>query len=162
MEGHGYSPWPLPKGLIASFHSLIIGYARQIFALSRAGILPPSLQKLNRRYQTPNRALFVGSIIGILCLLTGKTSDIIILSAFGAVTMYAISLLSLFQIRKKNAAPASFQTPGYPVVPFITLILAFLCLIALAVFNPIHGLIFLGGATLWVGYLLISTHRKAS
>ncbi len=142
-------------GLIASFHSLIIGYARQIFALSRAGILPPSLQKLNRRYQTPNRALLVGSIIGILCLLSGKTSDIIILSAFGAVAMYAISLLSLFQIRKKNAAPASFQTPGYPVVPFITLILALLCLIALAVFNPIHGLIFLVGATLWIGYLLL-------
>lgn len=142
-------------GLIASFHSLIIGYARQIFALSRAGILPASLQKLNRRYQTPNRALLVGSIIGIVCLLTGKTSDIIILSAFGAVAMYTISMLSLFRLRKKSEHPAHFQTPGYPVVPFLTLILALLCLIALIVFNPMHGLIFLGGGVVWVGYLLI-------
>src|ERR1700692_3753634 len=30
-------------GLIASFHSIIIGYSRQIFALSRSGYLPTFL-----------------------------------------------------------------------------------------------------------------------
>jgi len=64
-------------------------------------------------------------------------------------------MLSLFQLRKKSTHPAHFQTPGYPAVPFITLILALLCLIALVVFNPMHGLIFLGGGVVWVGYLLI-------
>lgn len=35
-------------GLVASFHSLIIGYSRQIFALSRAGFLPAFLGSVNK------------------------------------------------------------------------------------------------------------------
>jgi ethanolamine permease len=33
-------------GLIASFHGIILGYSRQIFALARAGYLPGSAQFL--------------------------------------------------------------------------------------------------------------------
>ncbi|MEX5538957.1 ethanolamine permease, partial [Pseudomonas syringae] len=33
-------------GLVASFHGIILGYSRQIYALGRAGFLPQGLAKL--------------------------------------------------------------------------------------------------------------------
>ena len=38
-------------GLVASFHGIIIGYSRQIFALARAGYLPATLATLHPRFQ---------------------------------------------------------------------------------------------------------------
>ncbi|WP_442979416.1 amino acid permease, partial [Salmonella enterica] len=47
-------------GLIASFHGIILGYSRQIFALSRAGYLPELLGKVHPRFHTPHIAIVAG------------------------------------------------------------------------------------------------------
>ncbi len=39
-------------GLVASFHGIILGYSRQIFALARAGYLPRSLAAVHPRFET--------------------------------------------------------------------------------------------------------------
>src|SRR6478735_1572432 len=101
-------------GLIASFHSLIIGYSRQIFALSRSGFLPAVLSNVNKKFQTPHWALIAGMIIGLCSLFTGTTDKVIIISALGAVTMYCISMISLFKLRKQSSHQPSFKTPLYP------------------------------------------------
>ncbi len=44
-------------GLIASFHGIILGYSRQIFALARAGYLPRFLSTVHPRFKTPHRAI---------------------------------------------------------------------------------------------------------
>ena len=44
-------------GLIASFHGIIIGYSRQIFALARAGYLPKFLSAVHPKFRTPHRAI---------------------------------------------------------------------------------------------------------
>lgn len=50
-------------GLIASFFSIIFGYSRQVFALSRAGYLPRVLSLTSKR-KTPYLALLVpGSLV---------------------------------------------------------------------------------------------------
>ncbi len=53
-------------GLIASFHSIIFAYGRQIFSLSRAGYFPRWLSRTHPRRQTPHVALFVGALLGYL------------------------------------------------------------------------------------------------
>jgi ethanolamine permease len=45
-------------GLVASFHGIIMGYSRQIFALARAGYLPPMLAVIHPRFKTPHRAIW--------------------------------------------------------------------------------------------------------
>ncbi len=56
-------------GLIASFFSIIYGYSRLVFALSRAGYLPQSLS-LTTEKKVPSRALFVPGVFGFLVSLT--------------------------------------------------------------------------------------------
>lgn len=52
-------------GLIASFHGIIMGYSRQIFALARAGFLPPALASVHPKTKTPVWAILAGGVVGI-------------------------------------------------------------------------------------------------
>jgi ethanolamine permease len=133
-------------GLVASFHGLIIGYSRQIFALSRSGFLPKVLGQVNRRYQTPHWALVSGALVGILSLYTGTTGQVITLSAMGAVSMYIISMVSLLKLGRRET-PA-FKTPFYPWFPILALLLSILCLLAILWYNRALGAGFLGGLLL--------------
>ena len=140
-------------GLVASFHGIILGYSRQFFALARAGYLPSFLAKLSR-FQTPHRAILAGGVVGIAAIYSDGlinlggmtlTAAMITMAVFGAIVMYIMSMLSLFKLRKTEPLlERTFRAPGYPIVPGIALALAVVCLVAMAWFNALIGLIFLG------------------
>lgn len=150
-------------GLVASFHGIILGYSRQFFALARAGYLPAGLAKLSR-FQTPYRAIITGGLVGIAAIYSDSlinlqgmslTAAMITMAVFGAIVMYIMSMLSLFKLRKSEPAlQRPFMAPGYPIVPAIALALAIVCLVSMAWFNPVIGLIFLGFMA--VGYVYFS------
>ena len=133
-------------GLIASFHGLMVGYSREIYALSREGLLPSFLSNIHPKFQTPHWALIAGAGIGLVSLFTGTTDKVIIISALGAVVMYTISMLSLLYMRQKNIiSNQSFKTPFYPWFPIIALILSLICLIAIIWYNFLVSIIFFAG-----------------
>lgn len=118
-------------GLVASFHGPLPGYSRQLFALARAGYLPGSLARLNGR-GAPHGALLAGAGVGVAALLTGHTDQLITLAVLGALVMYAVSLGSLFVLRRREPGLARpFAVPGYPWVPAVALALVLLSLGAL-------------------------------
>jgi ethanolamine permease len=132
-------------GLIASFHSGILGYSRQLFALARSGYLPTILSRIHSRFQTPHIAIFVGGLVGIASILMGNTQQLIIISALGAVVMYIISMVSLFVLRQKEPnLERPFQTPFYPYFPAIALVLSSVCLVSIVYYNLILSAIFFG------------------
>jgi len=145
-------------GLIASFHSLIIGYSRQIFALSRSGFLPEVLSRVNTKFQTPHWALIAGMFVGLLSLFTGTTDKVIIISALGAVVMYCTSMISLFKLRRQASHQPSFKTPLYPWFPAIALSLSIVSLIAIIYYNLMLSMIFFAGLILV--YLLFMLSGK--
>jgi ethanolamine permease len=148
-------------GLIASFNSIITSYSRQIFALSRAEILPKSLAHIHTRYKTPDLALLAGLGIGVISIFSGKTNDLIILSAMGATSMYIVSLFSLFALRKNNPSlNRPFLVPYYPIVPMIALVLGIVCLIAMFYFNIKLGCVFFVGGLITIGLHEITIQRK--
>jgi ethanolamine permease len=148
-------------GLIASFHGLIIGYSRQIFALARSGFLPSALAKVSRKFRTPDRALIAGGIVGLISIFTGTTDKVIILSALGAVFMYCISMVSLLAWKKKQPVTTqSFKTPLYPYFPILALVLSVVCLIAIIWYNFLLSLIFFAGlATVIMVFVLLGKHQ---
>lgn len=159
-------------GLVASFHGIILGYSRQFFALARAGYLPPSLAKLHPRFQTPHRAIIAGGVIGIAAIYSdglvnlqgmSLTAAMITMAVFGAIVMYIMSMLSLFKLRQREPALARpFLAPGYPLVPSIALLLAVVCLVAMAWFNPVIGLVFTVFMAAGYGYFHFTAQQRAS
>ena len=153
-------------GLIASFHGIIMGYSRQIFALARAGYLPKSLSAVNRRFQTPHWAILAGSVVGLLAIFSDSlivigglplTANIVTMSVFGAIVMYIISMAALFKLRKSEPKlERPFMAPLFPFAPALALGLAILCLAAMIYYNQLLALIFGGLMLLGYGYFRLT------
>jgi ethanolamine permease len=141
-------------GLIASFHGIIVGYSRQIFALGRAGYLPEILAKVHPKFATPHWAILAGGAVGIAAIFSdnliklgglGLTANIVTISVFGAIVLYIISMAALFKLRiSEPGLERSFMAPGYPVVPAIALFLSIGCLVTMVWFNQLLFVIFVG------------------
>ena len=157
-------------GLVASFHGIILGYSRQFFALARAGYLPVGLAKLSR-FQTPHRAITAGGVVGVAAIYSdglinlqgmSLTAAMITMSVFGAIVMYIMSMLSLFRLRRTEPnLPRSYRAPGYPFVPALALAIALVCLVAMAWFNPVIGLVFLTFMGVGFVYFLFTARQRA-
>lgn len=89
-------------GLIASFHGIILAAGRSSFEFGRVKFAPAFLGKIHHKFQTPANALGANMLIGIIALLTGKTSEIITISVFGALTLYIFSMIALLKLRRKE------------------------------------------------------------
>jgi ethanolamine permease len=133
-------------GLIASFHGIILAAGRSSLEFGRIRYAPAFLAKIHPRFKTPSNALLVNMLIGIstLLLLNKKTADIIIISVFGALTLYIISMISLLRLRKKEPQlERPFKVPVYPVFPITALIIALVSIVAMTIYNPRLALIYL-------------------
>ena len=123
-------------GLIASFFSIIYGYSRLIFAMSRAGYLPRALSLTNNR-QSPWVALIVPGIIGFLMSLTGQGDLLILVAVFGATLSYILMMASHIKLRLAEPdLPRPYRTPGGIVTSGIALVLACIALVAGFLVDP--------------------------
>jgi ethanolamine permease len=164
-------------GLIASFHGIIMGYSRQIFALARAGFLPRVLAELHPRRRTPHWAILAGGAVGIAAIYSDKivsiagqplTASIVTMSALGAIVMYIISLLSLMRLRRSEPQlERPFRVAFYPLFPLTALVIAIVSLVAIVYYNPqvaglFAALALLGAVvTGWRGRFRSDTSRDA-
>lgn len=147
-------------GLVASFHGLILAAGRSTYEMGRVHNIPSFLGKISPRFHTPANALIGNMVIGILALLSGKTSEIIIVSVFGALTLYIISMISIVILRKREPElPRPFRVRFYPLFPLVALIIASISIVAMFIFNPKLGLIYF--SILIVTFLLYRTFKTA-
>ena len=98
-------------GLVASFHTIIYAYGRNIYSLARAGYLPRGLSLTLRGRQTPHLALVAGAVIGYaIALLLAFGGDwlggsvpvvavLLNMAVFGAVISYALMMISFIRLR---------------------------------------------------------------
>ena len=149
-------------GLVASFHGIILGYSRQIFALARAGFLPRFLGIVHPRLGTPWVAVLAGGVVGVGAIYSDRlisfggqslTANIVTMSVFGAILMYMLSMASLFRLRKREPdLPRPFRAIGYPFLPAWALLCSSVCMVSLAYYNRLVALVFAG--LLVSGYLV--------
>lgn len=159
-------------GLIASFHGIILGYSRQIFALSRAGYMPKYFGEVNDKFKTPHRAIIAGAVVGVAAIMGDSfqfagqslTANLITMAVFGAIVMYIVSMMSLFALRKNEPnLERPFAAVAYPLFPAIALGLAVISLVTMIYFNQQLTVVFFGLMAL--GYIYFSMtqhHRDAS
>lgn len=146
-------------GLVASFHGLILAAGRSTFEMGRVRNLPAFLGKISPRFKTPAYALIANMVIGIIALISGETAIIITISVFGALTLYIISMISLFVLRKNEPdLQRPFRVPLYPIFPGTALVIAIAAFIAMLVYNLRWGILYL--SILMIGLLLFKLMKK--
>jgi ethanolamine permease len=159
-------------GLVASFHGIIIGYSRQIFALSRAGYLPAPLGRIHPKLGTPYMAILAGGVVGIAAIFSDEwvsfggqslTANIVTMSVFGAIVMYVLSMASLFKLRRAEPRLARpFTAPAYPGFPAFALVAAVICLGTMVYFNRLVAGLFVGLMAVGYGYFLSTGPRRGT
>ncbi|CAH0990428.1 putative amino acid permease YhdG [Sinobacterium norvegicum] len=123
-------------GLIASFFSIIYGYSRLVFALSRAGYLPQFLSLTSER-KAPTWALVIPAIFGFLVSLTGEGDLILGMAVVGATISYALMAISHILLRLNHPEMhRPYKTPGGIFTSGISLVLAIVALTGVYAFDP--------------------------
>ncbi|MDT7828322.1 amino acid permease [Pricia sp. S334] len=100
-------------GLIASFHTIIFAFGRQIYSLSRAGYFPVFFSVTHSKRKTPYTALILGSAIGFAVLLitrflAGEESGVFIggallnIAVFSAMLSYILQCGSFILLRRRK------------------------------------------------------------
>ena len=156
-------------GLLASFHTIIYAYGRQIFSLSRAGYFPSWLSVTHGSRKTPHRALIAGSLLGFaVCLaiqFAGQNSAVgavlLNMAVFGAVLAYVLQMASFILLRRNfPQIDRPYRSPlGIPgaaiaiAVSLATLVMLFL--------NPDYRLGVIGAAVWFLcGIVYFAAYAK--
>jgi ethanolamine permease len=99
-------------GIIASFHTIIYAYGRNVYSLSRAGYYPHWLSVTHGKRQTPYVALVAGAVIGFgLALLLDQATKnewlggdlsaaLLSMAVGGAVVSYFLQMVSFILLRR--------------------------------------------------------------
>jgi len=123
-------------GLIASFHTIIFAFGRQIYSLSRAGYFPLILSKTHSKRKTPYTALILGSVIGFSVLLitkflAGEKSEVFIggallnIAVFSAMLSYVLQSASFLLLRKNQPdLDRPYKSPFGKTGAWITIVIA--------------------------------------
>lgn len=157
-------------GLVASFHGIVLGYSRQMFALARAGYLPAWFAKVHPRFRTPVNALLGGGIVGIAAVFSDQwvtiggqplTANIVTMAVLGALVMYVIAMASLLKLRlSEPSLERPFRAPFYPLFPAIAIGCGIVCLVAVVYFNLLLSLIFLALLALGYAYFRLTAGQR--
>ncbi len=149
-------------GFVASFNGLLLAAGRATYEFGRSGNAPSFLGKINSRFKTPAIALVFNMGIGIIALFTGKTGEIITIATFGALSLYILSMISYFALKRKMPEmERPFKAPFYPVFPAIALTIATVAIISMSFYNPLLAIIFFGIVSVsFIAYYLVKSKIK--
>jgi ethanolamine permease len=142
-------------GLIASFHTIIYAYGRQIYSLSRAGYFPQALSLTHSNRKTPHMALIAGAVIGYVIALVihfaGSDSPVggalLNMAVFGAVIAYIFQMLSFIRLRKHfPRMKRPYKSPLGMTGAWFALLVSLITLIALFIVDASYRSAVLGAA----------------
>jgi ethanolamine permease len=128
------------SGLIASFHTIIFAYGRNIFSLSRAGYFPKWMSVTHGTRKTPWLALVLGAVIGVLLALllrwaggqdsafaASVSGALLNMAVFGAVISYTMQCVAFVLLRRNmpninRPFKSPWGIPGAVVAGIISLV----------------------------------------
>jgi APA family basic amino acid/polyamine antiporter len=120
-------------------NATILATARVYFSMARRQVFPQFLGRAHPRFHTPAASLVVQAIWSVVLLFSGTFDMLTDTLIFVSWIFYAASAYGVFVLRRKEPdAPRPYKVPGYPVVPWIFILVAILYLV-FTVYNDVVG-----------------------
>ena len=143
-------------------NGLILAGARVYYTMAGDGLFFKAAGKLNKN-AVPGWALWAQCVVAAILCLSGKYGDLLDMIAFVAVAFYALTVLGIFILRRKQPGlERPYKAFGYPVLPVIYIILAIIFCVALIIAKPTY--VIWGLAIVLVGiplyYIAVSRREK--
>ncbi|MDO5628692.1 MAG: amino acid permease [Mobilicoccus sp.] len=124
------APWPgtlLAAGAVISIFSVtlvtLFGQTRILFAISRDGLLPKVLSRVNPRTHVPTWSILV--VAAAVSLLAGFLPLALLaeMTSIGTLSAFTIVAIGVILLRRRHPnLERGFRVPGYPVTPILTIL----------------------------------------
>jgi basic amino acid/polyamine antiporter, APA family len=117
-------------------NGLILAGSRVYYTMAQDGLFFKNAGKLNK-HGVPQWALWAQCVVAAILCLSGKYGDLLDMISFVVVIFYVLTIAGIFILRKRMPnAERPYRAFGYPVLPFLYILLgiSFCCL--LIVFKP--------------------------
>src|ERR1700722_608137 len=142
-------------------NGLILAGARVYYAMAGDGLFFHQAGRLNRN-NVPGWALWAQCVVAAILCISGKYGDLLDMISFVAVFFYALTVVGIFILRRKQPLlDRPYKAFGYPVLPAIYIVLAIVFCIALIIQKPVYArwgaLIVLLGIPLY--YIALSSKK---
>jgi APA family basic amino acid/polyamine antiporter len=120
-------------------NGLVLAGARVYYTMAKDGLFFRNAGALNR-YAVPQWALWAQCVVASILCISGKYGDLLNMVALVAVIFYALTIAGIFILRKKRPEMARpYRAFGYPVLPFVYILLATAFCIALIIQKPTYS-----------------------
>lgn len=146
---------------LGTLHTSILGGGRVPYAMAKDGLMFSPFAKLSVNAVPVNSILFQGVWASILAL-SGSFDTLTDYVVFGSWIFYAMVASSIFVFRWKHPdAERPYRAFGYPVVPFVFVLVAGWLLITTVVSSPKQSFIGIGLILLGIPVYYYLTNRGA-
>lgn len=143
FAGSGAAKWitiAMVVSALGTLNSSLLSGARVPYAMARDGLFFHVTGIVHPKFRTPAGALVFQGSIACLMALTGTFEELTSLFVFAAWIFYALSVVSMFRLRKiAPDLPRPYRTWGYPVVPAVFVIGAFALTVNILIERPIRS-----------------------
>ena len=143
-------------------NGLILAGARVYYTMAKDGLFFRQAGVLNRA-AVPGWSLWAQCIVASALCLSGKYGDLLDMISFVAVFFYALTVLGIFILRRKQPGlERPYKAFGYPVLPIVYIVLALVFCVALIIQKPTYAIwgaiIVLLGIPLY--YIAVAARKK--
>jgi APA family basic amino acid/polyamine antiporter len=143
-------------------NGLILAGARVYYTMAKDGLFFKKVGTLNQN-SVPQIALWIQCLVASAWCLSGKYGQLLDMISFVVVLFYMLTIIGIFILRKKRPdAERPYKAFGYPVLPFLYILMGTAFCLLLTVYKPEYTwpgfIIVLLGVPLY--YIAISSKRK--
>lgn len=114
-------------GILTSWIGFYVGGSRAIYAMAKAGMLPPVLGELHPKYNTPHKAILLIGFFSTIAPLFGRPALVWIVDAggLGLVVAWLMVAISFVVLRKREPAmDRPFKLKGGTTLGWIAILLS--------------------------------------
>jgi APA family basic amino acid/polyamine antiporter len=137
--------------IFAALNGSILSGSRVPYAAARDGYFFSAIARVNPKYHTPGVSIMVLNAWAALLVLSGKYDDLFNLVIFASWILYGMTAAAVIVLRKKQPnLERPYRTLGYPAVPVLFIVGAFVLIVSTAIDKPLQAI---EGITLILGGL---------
>jgi APA family basic amino acid/polyamine antiporter len=125
---------------LGALNGIILSNSRIPFAMARDGLFFRKLGEVNKTGRVPAWAIIAQGAWASVLALSGTFDQLTTYSIFALWVFFGITAASVFVLRRKMPdAPRPYRTLGYPVVPFVFILVAAWLVINTIMTSPVES-----------------------
>lgn len=115
--------------ILAALNGSILSGARVPYAMARDGYFFKAIGDVHPKYKTPGNSMIALCFWSAILILSGWYEQLYNFVIFGSWILYGMTAASVFVLRRKRPdMPRPYRVTGYPVVPFLFVLVALVLL----------------------------------